>query len=657
MKPVTSLLLLLTAISALAQNTPPGEHKDGLFPRLAKRAGGQSQASTTIDAQYYRLELYIRFNPNRLDGRVTARFVSRTDNLSSFDLDFSDALEVNSVGAAAADFTHKADRLSLTLKKSYNRGDTVTVSISYGGVPAADGFGSFSFDSMDGDPRHVWTLSEPYGARDWWPCKDYPADKADSADIIINVPSGLKAVSNGTLRYVLVNDSSDAWHWQVRYPITTYLISLAIGPYEHLSDVYTHGDGSVMPLDIYAYPSRAAQMEEVLNQTRDQLDVLSGLFGPYPFKKEKYGLAQFGWGGGMEHQTITSVGDIRSGLTYLYVHELGHQWFGDALTCASWTDIWLNEGFATYSEALYAEQRGFGGLPPGREAYHAYMGSKLYYSEGTITRDTSSVGSIFNRIVYNKGAWVLHMLRGVMGDSLFFKALRRYAQDPELIYTSVRTRHLRTVFEDVYGQSLETFFDQWLNYSLYPFYEIKWETVPEGSATGLFSLLLTINQQQQQPVYDMPMTLSVHFIDRPDTLIRLRNNQRRQSYTLMLPAEPVSLELDPDNWILKNVRDISGGVYQPGISHTTIYPNPFSRQTTIRLRYWDSGKPLLKIHDIRGRLVRTLQPRTSTLFHDYYFVWDGKNERGIRAASGMYLLMAAVRGEHIPLRSKALFIP
>ncbi len=654
MKPLIPLIILLAAFTLPAQNNWREEHKERLFRSLAKTGAPVSQASTTIDARYYRLELRLRFAPNRLDGKVTARFVSRTDNLSAFDLDFSNALSVQKVGASAVAFTHEEERLSLSLKKSYNRGDTVTVSITYGGVPAADGFGSFSFDSMDGDPRHVWTLSEPYGARDWWPCKDYPADKADSADILITVPKGLKAVSNGTLLSVTPGDSTDTWHWHVRYPVTTYLISLAIGPYARLTGSYAHDDGSTMPLDIYAYPSRAGQMDTVLRQTRDHLDVLSALFGPYPFKKEKYGLAQFGWGGGMEHQTITSVGDIRTGLTSLYVHELGHQWFGDAITCASWRDIWLNEGFATYSEALYAEQRGFAEFPPGKEAYHAYMGGKLFYGDGTIIRDTTSVGSIFNRIVYNKGAWVLHMLRGIMGDSLFFRALRRYAQSPDLIYTSVRTADMRRVFEEVYGQSLEDFFNQWLNYPLYPFYKIKWETAPAES--NMFSLLLNITQEQREPVYRMPVSLSIRFLNHPDTLITVYNNQRAQDYTLRLPAQPVGLTFDPENWILKSIRDSSGGIYEAGISLAGIYPNPFSGQTTIRIRYWNTGAPELKIYDLRGRHIRTLKPRISTLFHDYYFVWDGKTVHGTQAASGMYLLVASARGEHRPLRGKILLL-
>ena len=211
------------------------------------------------------------------------------------------------------------------------------------------------------------------------------------------------------------------FHWHEQYPIATYLVSIVAGEYAHFQDYYEYGGDEPMLLDYYVYPDELVRAKTIFDEMHDYLDALSFYFGPYPFLKEKYGQARYNWGGAMEHQTLTSIGQVKPEWRYVYVHELGHQWFGDLVTCASWTDIWLNEGFASYSEALYAEWDGYYGHPPGIEAYHAYMATQDYRDGRTIhIADTTQISNIFNIIVYDKGSWVLHMLRGMIPSFSIF---------------------------------------------------------------------------------------------------------------------------------------------------------------------------------------------------------------------------------------------
>ena len=643
MKHIVSILYILLIgaclLSAQSHLENKARDKDGRFlnktPLLLARP-----AQRDIDARYYRLDLRLQYDPNQVYGKVTGRYSSRVDNLQLLALDLDEAMQIDSIAGPVSGFSHSGTNLDITLNRGFNQNEQIEVTVYYHGLPTS---GDLNFDLMDGTLPHIWTLSEPYGAKYWWPCKDTPADKADSADINITVPAGQLAASNGVLRAQTDNgDGTSTFYWHEKYPITTYLISLAIGPYAHRQDTYHDKSGSDMLLDFYVYPSRASVIPYLILETQLQLKTLSALYGPYPFLDEKYGLAQFGWGGGMEHQTLTSVGPVTNSSRYLYVHELGHQWFGDAITCASWRDIWLNEGFATYTEALYAEKVGFNGNAPGQRSLHDYMTTKLFFDDGTITvNDTSRVGNIFARIVYHKGGWVLHMLRHVLGDSLFFKALKTYMTGP-LRYSSVSTVDFKNVCEQVSGKSLDTFFEQWLNRPFYPQYSYSWLIDKSRAAPpGKVAVVITIGQNQTQGVYEMPIDIRFSFPDRSDTTVVVQNNQKSESYTILLNARPDKVIFDPDNWILKEVQQSASGIYHEDVTIEAPFPNPVSAQTNIYVSSWDLQEVTLTIFDISGRLIRRLKPVSIGNGHDYLFQWDRKNSSGSRVAAGIYFIRAA----------------
>ncbi|MBD3225649.1 MAG: T9SS type A sorting domain-containing protein, partial [Caldithrix sp.] len=614
------------------------KHKQRYYNQVNRYLNKQAEYTAinrAYDAIYYNIQLTIHYEPQIIEGEVSGTFQSEKDSLDKIALDLDDALTVLDVLGNVSNFEHIDQQLLVTLDRIYSQTEFFQINVIYQGKPDSRGQRYFTFDRMPYDNSdHLWTLSEPYGAKYWWPCKDTPQDKADSLDIIVKVPGNQKVASNGMLISTSVVGEYTQYHWKVNYPIATYLVSLAIADYYHFQDYYKQENGDSLLLDYYVYPSQATDAETVFGEMHDYMDAMIHYFGPYPFPDEKYGMAQFGWGGGMEHQTITSIGTVSPFWRYVYVHELGHQWFGDAVTCGSWTDIWLNEGFASYSEALYAEWAGYSGYPPGEDAYHAYMATQRYTNDGTIViQDTTDFRNIFSRIVYDKGSWILHMLRHMMGDEIFFDVLKSYVYDFDWAYGSVRTENFQRVCEQKSGLDLDTFFDQWLNYPYFPIYQYEWDVI--GWNLAGYQVEVNIKQEQVQPVYIMPMDLTFEFSDGSDTTVVVQNNQRIQKYQFTLDHDPQKMLLDPKNWILKESREAKQQAFTQTTSFHNIYPNPFTNTVNFTVQHWLQEELVIDIYNVLGQRVRRLRPNLIST-PNYYFKWDGRNEAGQEMAAGVY---------------------
>ncbi len=595
-----------------------------------------TEAQNDYDVTFYDIDLKIDPETETISGMVGVQGISLISLLNLVELNLYSGLNIESVKNENGDdlnYTHSSNLLSITLNNSISNGNNFKIIIDYNGQPQSSGFGSFGFHQHGGEPM-IWSLSEPYGARDWWPCKDTPIDKADSVDISLEVPTGLIAASNGKLIDTVINGDWTTYHWQERYPIATYLVSVAIHPYIVFYDWY-YTPTDTMRLEYYVFPDHYDAVQTNYGLTKDMIGAMADRFGNYPFIKEKYGHAEFVWGGGMEHQTLTSLGGYSEGLI---AHELGHQWWGDMVTCANFHHIWLNEGFATYSEALWYEKR-----DNDIQSLHNEMElNKNWYGfrPGTIyVEDTTSVSSIFNgSLSYAKASWVVHMLRHVVGDSLFFKGIQEYGD--RYRFKSAVTEQFQEIMEEISGKDLDFFFERWIYGELYPIYEVVYSQSDNN-------LLVRINQIQSSDVFKMPIDVKVKYDDNSEQLWVVQNTQKSELFTLALPASSTveSIELDPDNWILKKISEIrfdpspdtTGNISIPKEFYLyPVFPNPFNAGVAIRFDLENEGEVQLNIFDILGNQV--WQESGDFVSGTHFIKWDGKDQIGNSVHSGTYVV-------------------
>lgn len=573
MKNVFLLSLLLLTFSVSAQDW---SKIDQIASQEAAMHRKMFQVPPKFTGQEYDLK-YHRFNwkvdpaKDSIRGSVTSYFTAVQNNLSFVDFSLIPELIVDSViyhGTHAMSI-HVDDRVSITMPVPLPTGTLDSVTVYYHGkpVPAAGSFGSFITDSHNGSPV-LWTLSEPYGAYEWWPCKNDLSDKIDSIDVYITYPNGNKAASNGLLVSTVTSGSWKTSHWRHRYPIAAYLIAIAVTNYSEYTENVVLSQGT-LPILNYVYPENLTSAQ---SQTPDLWQVIQfydTLIAPYPFMNEKYGHAQFSWGGGMEHQTMSYM----VGFDYeLMAHELSHQWYGDAVTCSSWHDIWLNEGFATYITALC-----YNFLQPAY--WSSWKNGAIQYitssPDGSVyVDDTTSVDRVFDgRLSYRKGAYVLHMLRWVVGDSAFFHGLRNYYNAH--LYGYATTDDLISAMEASSGKQLDEFFADWFYGEGFPTYNVQVEWT--GTQTKF-----VINQTQSHPsvsFFEMPLPIRCN-INGHDTTIVLNNTQNNQTFLLDI-GMPQSVSFDPDKWILSIGNQVSLGISIANNLQPAVYPNPVSDVLTI----------------------------------------------------------------------------
>ena len=633
---LTVLLTFALVSSAHPQTGSRGFERTGGC--ALKAAGGrilQKQgefSDPAIHVTYYRLRLNLSPSPALLTGDVLAKAVCVSESLTTVKFDLSGAMTVDSVlaGGGRLPFSQFLQGFQVQLGRTYRKGETLTLDTYYRGVPVATGFGSFAFSSQNGIPW-IWTLSEPYGARDWWPCKDDNSDKADSVDIFVTVPAGLKVGSNGRLALIRVNgDGTTTFQWSERYPIAAYLVSLAATNYAEIDDWFPYSPADSMPIVNYVLPQSPGDGVGALGETKTMLRIFSDVYGLYPFIREKYGHAQFGWGGAMEHQTMTSTSNFAENTIS---HELAHQWFGDMITCANWPSLWLNEGFAVFSESVFLERY------YGHGAYTAHLGEVMaaaLNATGTLyVQDTSTVANLFdfNR-VYAKGAWVLHMLRHVLGDTLFFRSMRAYAGDPRFRFGSATTEGFRSVCESVSGKDLGYFFDEWVYGEGYPMYSYRWASAP---VAGGYSVTVTLSQTGSSaatPFFRMPVDIRLAAGTR-DTTLPVFHTSAGEVFVLQVPFAPESVQIDPGKWILRDVIS-PDAVLPESYSLSQNYPNPFNPGTTLSFSLPHRTDVTLSVHDLLGREI-TVIARGRFEAGTHTARWEGTDSGGRPVASGVYL--------------------
>ncbi|MFM2285906.1 MAG: hypothetical protein RLZZ543_1403, partial [Bacteroidota bacterium] len=449
LKGIVSFCLLLVLLPYISLGQSNYSYETHSIAEIEKKGHStlklaQTHVVQSIDFTYARAEWTILPPTASISGKVTYYFKSTASSNDSLFLDLNNQLEISSIQqeGQALSYSHLNNTISIQLLHP-NEGGIDSLSIEYAGSPVSSGFGSFNVMASPGGDQYVWTLSEPYGASDWWPVRTELGDKLDSLDVIVFTSNPNQASGNGKLLSITNSADGRYYHWQERHPIAMYLVGIAVGPYLTLSDIIPLRTANT-PLINFIYPEKLTDWQNAAGYQKNMLQFFDSLIIPYPFSDEKYGQVQFGWGGGMEHQTMSSVSDPGE---MLLAHELAHQWFGDHVTCGSWSDIWLNEGFATYFTGVYIERF----YPSSFQQWKTDHQENIFQAnDGSVfVSDTSAISRIFDgRLSYAKGAMVLHMLRKRIGDTAFFQGLRNYLNSEEHAAGFARTADLKHYCEN-----------------------------------------------------------------------------------------------------------------------------------------------------------------------------------------------------------------
>jgi len=602
------------------------------------------------DVTHYDVDLTVDMDSQYLSGSVIVYFSPVDQSMNRLVLDFLSNMSVTNVRWRGGwnmtlGYSREADLLAINLPFNVPSWYNVRVEVSFEGTPEPAGFYGFQFGQTAAGNPIAASLSQPWSARSWWPCKDDPRDKA-TYSVALRVPDGMIGVSNGVrnLAKATAGDGSKAqtFYWEETHPISTYHFSVAVADYEEIASTYTNG-GETLDLLHYVYPELVDLATTDFAILPDMLDFCIDRFGPYPFPDEKYGMATFEWEGAMEHPTCTSWGSIMvTGDGYfgsVMLHELAHSWFGNLITVDDWTHNWLAEGFATYAQALWAEHKF------GANSYHTFMDQRDNFPSwaGPLVRDPDNPDPwyYFDDMVYHKGAWVLHMLRHYLGDVPFQVCFDKYLEDPGVRYRTATTEDFVNACSTAAGENLNWFFDQWLYWTVYPTYCITWShNVPFNN-----QVMVTVEQRQDpDPVYgqlpfQMPLDLELQTTG-GNSVVTVFNDQLSQTFTLPVDAPVQNIVLDPDGWLLFDQETISATPPDVG-SHQLVRllrpsPNPFNPRCLLR---WESDVPTrdnLEIYDIRGqRLVSHGFPEQGSGLRE--FVWNGCATSGEACANGIYL--------------------
>ena len=582
-------------------------------------------------------QLIFDINPSILGikGMVKSYVQARENAITQIDFDCSHILEIDSIKDNQQSLTYVLDIndvLTIHLSKTLAIEDLDTISIFYHGIPSSTGFGSFQQTFHDAMPS-IWTLSEPFGAKDWWPCKQQLEDKIDSLDIIINMPKGNLAGSNGKLVSIDSTSSTTTCHYHSNYPTATYLVGVAVTNYAMFTDTIKFAHDTV-PIINLVYPE-VLEAEKLLNvEFSNNMHLFDSLLITYPFAKEKYGHAQFGWGGGMEHQTMSFVSHLDFELG---AHELAHQWFGDRITCSNWRDIWLNEGFATYMTGVSYE--------------HTYEGKWWMTWKGNLMRnitrlpggsvyiyeDSTSVERIFDgRLSYAKGAMLLHMLRWKFGDVLFFQALKNYLNDTSLAYQFAETANLKNQFETTTNTNLDEFFDDWFYHEGFPTYHITWKQ----NSTNMVNIV--VRQTQSHPsVSFFEMPIPIYFKNSfMDSTIVLNNTSNNQEFNIQLPFHIDSSKFDPKLWIVSANNTIINldEALQADNLVVKSAPNPLDKELSVEIITEHAGQARILFTDDNGRIAID---QKEALFYGYnQYKYDIST-----LSSGYYILYIKVNND------------
>jgi aminopeptidase N len=602
------------------------------------------------DIRSYDLDIQLFPAERSLTGKVDIGLTALDEGLVRVRLDLVDELTCDGVSfrGREAIFTHEGDSLVVALDAPLATVPAETLTIRWHGRPPRHGafYTGLLFRAHDsGTPQDpaddvpmVFNQNQPWSAHSWWPCKDHPSDKA-LVSLTATVPEPLMLVSNGTL---LLADTPGPglrrFAWREAFPIATYLVSVAATNYVSWSEDCHPEGGDPVRLDFHVYPHDLDDAEIDLAPTCDMLELMVQLAGPYPFPGEKYAQAEIKWFGSMEHQTATSMSQIVfTGDSYyelVVIHELAHMWFGDSLTPSVWADIWLNEGFARYCEALWIEHAF--GIPEYQE-YMREIGPErhpdLFVNDG-ILLDPDPI--LPNSLIYDKGAWVVHMLRMLIGDDAFFRFLADYTMAPELVLGNVTLADMIRHAEIAAGRDLGGFFEPWVGTSAVPLVNTSVSIWKPGFGNDGVEVRFT---QQQDPLFEIAVPVVIHTAcETREELVILSRGSETFTWPTDCPVESVSV--DPHGMVLMK----SPWAPPPPLQVVGPWPNPVPiTGAEFRIYLIQEREVIVKLYDARGRLVGDTNlglmaatgPADDPDSEPHVWAWPG-NEGNPRLPAGVY---------------------
>lgn len=607
-----SITFLITSIAnSNAQDYMSVSEKSALQAKnhkLQKTLFIENSNHWKTDFIYQRMEWEVDPEFRFITGNITSHFISKTDNLGHIEFDLNDGMTIDSITQNNQQSTYARNQniVTVALATELSQNDTDSITIHYKGSPTNAGFGSFeqSYHGSQQTPI-LWTLSEPYGAKDWWPCKQSLSDKIDSIDIFVTSPEFYRTASNGILISDRVTGGKRTMHWKHRYPIATYLIAIAVTNYAYYSDFVELDDGRKIEVLNYVYPENLETAKSQTPVTTQLIKLYNEIIGEYPFANEKYGHAQFGWGGGMEHQTMSFMGNFSFGLI---AHELVHQWFGNYITLGNWHDIWLNEGFATYLTGMAYENH----IDPQQwpNWKNAYKQKILSEPDGAVyVDDINSVNRIFDgRLSYAKGAFLLHMQRWIVGDEVFLSALKNYFNDEKIANGFAVSEDWIRHIEMAGDTSLTEFFNDWLYHEGYPLYSIRYR---QPKTDSLLIELSQTSSHHSVDFFEMPVPVRVYSSNRADsTDFRLNHTNNNQIFTLNPGFIVDEIVIDPEDWILCKTDQIKKHLIIP--EKPDIYPNPSSGKIFYS-NWYESTLIRSTLYSINGSVIRRFSPNQNQI--------------------------------------------
>ena len=564
-------------------------------------------AMSKYDVGFYFLDLEVTNQSTFIRGSGTIKGTVDSEISGPFVFQLHRDLDIDSAffKGQRVTFTRNGDYVSLVTGQALPANAPFDLQVYYNGVSGGSGFFSGISSGTDNKwkRRATWSLTEPFAALSLFPCKQVLTDKADSVWVFLTVDKPLLAGSNGILTKVVdLPGDRQRFEWKSRYPIAYYLISFTVGEYQDYSfyAALPGGNDSVLVQNyIYDHPEYLTENKELIDATAGMLALYSELFGDYPFREEKYGHCTAPMGGGMEHQTMTTLTDFR---VFLGAHELAHSWFGNLVTCGSWQDIWINEGFASYGEYLAYEYL------LSKELADTWMQNAHTWAmsepSGSVYVPAAAAGNpsrIFSgALSYKKGAALVHMIRYLVNnDELFFQTLRDFLG--LYAHSTATGEDMRTLLEAKTGTSFTSFFDDWYYGAGYPSYSAYWHQSPD-------SLFIEIQQTTSAPLvtsfFRIPLEIKLGRNGVQDTLIRMDVQAKNQQFRMGMEGTVKTVQIDPDNWLLNGVGEVQ---WVPDSYFSTgnllkIWPNPAREK--IELEWPEtSGEKKLSLYSPQGKIV------------------------------------------------------